>query len=68
MMQPDQAAEGAAKDTWPARCCTRSRTAWARPLRAWAGRQVDIREAIGPAYSGLEEAKADVAGMFGLSG
>ncbi|HEX9406849.1 MAG TPA: Zn-dependent hydrolase, partial [Thermoanaerobaculia bacterium] len=30
------------------------------------GRQVDIREAIGPAYSGLEEAKADVAGMFGM--
>jgi hypothetical protein len=30
------------------------------------GRQVDIREAIGPAYSGLEEAKADVTGMFGL--
>jgi len=29
-------------------------------------RQVDIREAIGPAYSGLEEAKADVVGMFGL--
>jgi hypothetical protein len=31
-----------------------------------AGKQVDIREAIGPAYSGLEEAKADVVGMFGL--
>jgi hypothetical protein len=30
------------------------------------GRQTDIREAIGPAYSGLEEAKADVVGMFGL--
>jgi hypothetical protein len=30
------------------------------------GKQVDIREAIGPAYSGLEEAKADVVGMFGL--
>jgi hypothetical protein len=30
------------------------------------GRQVDIREAIGPAFSGLEEAKADVVGMFGL--
>ena len=28
---------------------------------------MDIREAIGPAYSGLEEAKADVAGMFGLA-
>lgn len=32
-----------------------------------AGKQVDIRQAIGPAYSGLEEAKADVAGMFGLA-
>src|SRR5580658_3686539 len=29
-------------------------------------KQLDIREAIGPAYSGLEEAKADVVGMFGL--
>jgi hypothetical protein len=31
------------------------------------GKQVEINEAIGPAYSGLEEAKADVAGMFGLA-
>jgi hypothetical protein len=31
-----------------------------------SGKQVDIREAIGPAFSGLEEAKADVTGMFGL--
>ena len=30
------------------------------------GKQADIREAIGAAYSGLEEAKADVVGMFGL--
>jgi hypothetical protein len=28
--------------------------------------KVMIREAIGPAYAGLEEAKADVVGMFGL--
>ena len=28
--------------------------------------KVNIREAIGPIYSGLEEAKADVVGMFGL--
>jgi len=28
------------------------------------GKQVDIREAIGPAFSGLEEAKADVTGIF----
>jgi hypothetical protein len=30
------------------------------------GKQIDIREAIGPTFSGLEEAKADVVGMFGL--
>src|ERR1700691_5795008 len=33
--------------------------------RTSAGK-VDIREAIGPVYSALEEAKADVVGMFGL--
>jgi hypothetical protein len=31
-----------------------------------SGKKIDIREAIGPTYSGLEEAKADVVGMFGL--
>jgi len=30
------------------------------------GKQIDIREAIGPVFSGLEEAKADVTGMFAL--
>ena len=30
------------------------------------GKREDIRSSIGPAYSGLEEAKADVTGMFGL--
>jgi hypothetical protein len=29
-------------------------------------RQTSINEAIGPVYGGLEEAKADVVGMFGL--
>src|ERR1700690_2878321 len=33
--------------------------------RTSAGK-VDIRESIGPIYSGLEEAKADAVGMFGL--
>src|SRR5215470_13645725 len=32
-----------------------------------AGGQRDIREAIGPTFSGLEEAKADVVGLFGLN-
>ncbi|MGE5486924.1 MAG: dipeptidyl-peptidase 3 family protein [bacterium] len=30
------------------------------------GKQVEIREAMGPLYSALEEAKADATGMFGL--
>ena len=30
------------------------------------GRQVPVTEAVGPIYSALEEAKADVVGMFGL--
>jgi len=38
----------------------------ASPGAASATKQIDIREAIGPAFSGLEEAKADVTGMFGL--
>jgi len=29
-------------------------------------KQVDIREGIGAAYGGLEEAKADIVGMFGV--
>lgn len=29
--------------------------------------RMDIRAAVGPVYSGLEEAKADVTGMFGLA-
>jgi hypothetical protein len=31
------------------------------------GKREDIRAAIGPTYSGLEEAKADATGMFGLA-
>jgi hypothetical protein len=31
-----------------------------------ASGKVDIRESIGPVFSGLEEAKADVAGLYGL--
>jgi hypothetical protein len=31
-----------------------------------AGKQLPVTEAMGPVYSGLEEAKADVVGMYGL--
>ncbi|MGH9678722.1 MAG: Zn-dependent hydrolase [Candidatus Acidiferrales bacterium] len=36
--------------------------AFARTLKG----RVDIREAIGPKYSALEEAKADIVGLYGL--
>jgi hypothetical protein len=40
--------------------------AFARASASSGRRQMNIREAMGPAYSGLEEAKADVVGMFAL--
>ncbi len=30
------------------------------------GKQVDVREAIGPLYSGLEESKADIVGLYSV--
>jgi hypothetical protein len=30
------------------------------------GKQADIRASVGPIYSGLEEAKADIVGLYGL--
>jgi hypothetical protein len=40
--------------------------AFARTSSGTSAGKVSIREAIGPGFSGLEEAKADVTGMFGL--
>jgi hypothetical protein len=40
--------------------------AFARTSSGTSAGKVSIREAIGPVFSGLEEAKADVTGMFGL--
>ena len=66
MMDPTQAkrasAEGYLADGGDARDLSRPRAG----LRAQRRQQVDIREAIGRSFSGLEEAKADVIGMFGL--
>ena len=31
------------------------------------GKEIDIRQSIGPVYSGLEEAKADATGLFALA-
>src|SRR5579884_734300 len=66
MMTPEQAAqasgEGYLAHTILHEICHGLGPAYARV----DGRQMDIREAIGPVYSALEEAKADVVGMFGL--
>ena len=66
VMRPDQAAQASGEGYLAAvmmhEICHGLGPAFARK----SGQHVDIREAIGPAYSGLEEAKADVTGMFGL--
>jgi len=66
IMRPDQAAQASGEGYLAAvmmhEICHGLGPAFARK----GGQHVDIREAIGPTYSGLEEAKADVTGMFGL--
>jgi Peptidase family M49 len=66
LLEPDQAAkvsgEGYLLSTIMHEICHGLGPAYART----AAGKVDIREAIGPRFSGLEEAKADVTGMFGL--
>ena len=66
LMEPEQAAkvsgEGYLLGTIMHEICHGLGPAFARTAAA----KVSIREAIGPGYSGLEEAKADVTGMFAL--
>jgi hypothetical protein len=66
MMPPDQAAKASAEPyllfTIMHEMAHGLGPAYARAATGKAS----IRESIGPAYSGLEEAKADVVGMFGL--
>ena len=77
LLRPDQAAlaagEGYLATTMMHEISHELGPAYARALArganaATAGKaaRVQINEAIGPAYSALEEAKADVVGMFGL--
>ncbi|HYW36955.1 MAG TPA: Zn-dependent hydrolase [Terriglobales bacterium] len=66
LMEPEQAAkvsgEGYLLGTITHEICHGLGPAFART----AGGKVSIREAIGPSFSALEEAKADVTGMFAL--
>jgi hypothetical protein len=66
LMEPGQAAKASAEGYLAATLMHEISHELGPDFAQRNGKQVDIREAIGPAYSGLEEAKADVVGMFGL--
>jgi hypothetical protein len=70
LMEPEQAArvsgEGYLLTTIMHEICHGLGPAFARASSDKSAGKVDIREAIGPGFSGLEEAKADVTGMFAL--
>ena len=71
LMRPDQAAKTSAEGYLAATVLHEIAhdlgPAYSRPVSGPnAGKQLPITEAMGPVYSGLEEAKADVVGMFGL--
>ncbi len=66
LMQPEQAARASA-DGYLAGTLLHEISHGLGPAFARQnGKQVDIRAAIGPTFSALEEAKADVVGMYGL--
>ena len=66
LMRPDQAAKATGEGYLAAVLLHEISHGLGPAFARQAGKQIDIREAIGPVYSGLEEAKADVVGMFGL--
>jgi hypothetical protein len=66
LMQPGQAAKASAEGYLSSTLMHEISHELGPDFALRNGKQVDIRESIGPAYSGLEEAKADVVGMFGL--
>jgi hypothetical protein len=70
LMEPEQAAkvsgEGYLQSTIMHEICHGLGPAFARTSSDKLAGKVDIREAIGHQFSGLEEAKADVTGMFAL--
>ena len=67
LMRPDQAAKASAGGYLAAVMMHEISHGLGPAFARRNGQQMDIRAAIGPAYSGLEEAKADVTGMFGLA-
>jgi hypothetical protein len=66
MMLPDQAAKASGEGYLLGTIMHEMAHGLGPVFSRTAAGKVDIREAIGPTFGGLEEAKADVVGMFGL--
>jgi hypothetical protein len=66
MMEPEQAAEVSADGYLAAVILHEISHGLGPSFARVGGARADIREAVGPVYGALEEAKADVAGMFCL--
>lgn len=66
LMQPEQAAKASGEGYLATTMMHEISHGIGPAFSRTAGGKVNINEAIGSAYSGLEEAKADVVGMFGL--
>jgi hypothetical protein len=66
MMLPEQAAKASAEGYLLGTIMHEMAHGLGPAYARTANGKVSIRESIGPPYSGLEEAKADVVGMFGL--
>jgi hypothetical protein len=66
LLRPDQAALASAEGYLASTMMHEISHGLGPAFARTAGGKRDIREAIGPTYSGLEEAKADVVGLYGL--
>lgn len=66
LMRPDQAAKATADGYFSGVLMHEVAHGIGPNYARMDGKQVDIREAIGPLYSALEEAKATVVGFYGL--
>jgi hypothetical protein len=66
MMRPEQAAKASAEGYLLGTIMHEMAHGLGPAFARTASGKVSIREAVGPIFGGLEEAKADVVGMFGL--
>src|SRR5581483_802076 len=66
VMRPEQAAQASAEGYLIGTLLHEMAHGLGPVFARQGGKQVDIREAIGGTFSALEEAKADVVGMFGI--